>query len=601
MRFGQDCCANCEPTRILRQLIAGVADNAVRIKMLEQGDALILDQALTILRTAEATQSQAASLQTAAINAIRRSAYKTGKAEETMGKHTHHFAKVCEGTARPIGAIYIHNLSTSGVSELVELSIAPSGQAARDGTVIIQALPDTGSALDAIPHSTYTTLFKHIQLQPGKSAKTVIGNPIHCFGVFTAKINWTGDGGTPPPVTTSIHVLENLQQAVIISATQQKMGMLHGGYENGIRFCPDYHPLNKWLIGAKLPPMRVGRRFDGPHHPEGLHQYTRLPMGISHARDDYGRRFSDIFGHIPNTARCMEDLIVYSSTYDEHINLLRLLFQTASDNNVSFNRKKTVFATHSVVFAGYVVSENGFCPNPELTRAIREFPRPGNITDLRSFFGLCQQVGNFSIKLAATLAPLSPMLKKNIAWEWTPEHELSFKAARTELAVMPELAFYDPNRPTTLFTDASLVNGLGFILKQCATAWQMVQAGSRFLRPAETRYAMIERRILCVTGSISLAYNLMTLLITDNKVGESLKSDRKLTKSQNLKLSNQKVACLQKGGRPKPVKFKLYAQHKLQLFTDYVPISLSSKSDLLARKIGSMSNFSTRCHFIFFH
>jgi hypothetical protein len=48
---------------------------------------------------------------------------------------------------------------------------------------------------------------------------------------------------------------------------------------------------------------------------------------------------------------------------------------------------------------------------------------------------------------------------------------------------MPELSFYDTNRPTTLFTDASLLNGLGFILKQRATSgtWQMVQVGSRFL------------------------------------------------------------------------------------------------------------------------
>ncbi|KAI9555012.1 putative uncharacterized protein K02A2.6-like [Daphnia sinensis] len=450
--------------------------------MLEQGDALTLDQALTILRTAEATQSQAASLQTAesAINAIRRSAYKTGKTEETKEKQLHHFAKVCEGTAKPIGAIYIQNLATSGDSELVELSIAPNGQTAQDGTVIIHALPDTGSALDAIPHSTYTSHFKHIPLQPGKSAKTAIGNPIHCFGVFRAKIKWTGDGGTPRSVTTSIYVLENLQQAVINSATQQKLGMLHDGYPhtrvNSCALDEDSMALTTFAT------------------PEGLHQYTRLPMGISHAGDDYGRRFSDIFGHIPNTARCMEDLIIYSSNYNEHINLLRLLFQTASDNNVSFNRKKTVFATHSVVFAGYVVSENGFCPNPELTRAIREFPRPGNITDLR----------NFSVKLAATLAPLSPLLKKNIVWEWTPEHESSFKAARTELAVIPELAFYDPNRPTTLFTDASRLNGLGFILKQRATsgAWQMVQAGSRFLRPAETRYAMIELECLAASWAM---------------------------------------------------------------------------------------------------
>jgi hypothetical protein len=60
--------------------------------------------------------------------------------------------------------------------------------------------------------------------------------------------------------------------------------------------------------------------------PEGLHQYTRLPMGIN------GRRFSDIFGHIPNMARCMEDLVVYSRSYKEHFALVRYLCKTANDN-----------------------------------------------------------------------------------------------------------------------------------------------------------------------------------------------------------------------------------------------------------------------------
>jgi hypothetical protein len=63
-----------------------------------------------------------------------------------------------------------------------------------------------------------------------RSAKTAIGNPIHCFGAFTVKINLTGDGETPRPVTTLIHVLESLQQAVISSASQRELGMLHDGY-----------------------------------------------------------------------------------------------------------------------------------------------------------------------------------------------------------------------------------------------------------------------------------------------------------------------------------------------------------------------------------
>jgi hypothetical protein len=55
--------------------------------------------------------------------------------------------------------------------------------------------------------------------------------------------------------------------------------------------------------------------------PEGLHQYTRPPMGICHASDYFGRRFFDIFGRIPNTTR-MEDLVIYLRTHEEHVDLL---------------------------------------------------------------------------------------------------------------------------------------------------------------------------------------------------------------------------------------------------------------------------------------
>jgi hypothetical protein len=136
-------------------------------------------------------------------------------------------------------------------------------------------------------------------------------------------------------------------------------------------------------------------------------------MEISHARDDYKRRFYEIFGHIPNTSRCMEDIIIFFRTNEEHICLLRLLSRTADEHNVSFNKNKTVLASHTGVFAGYVVSEHGFCPNHALTQAIREFPQSSNVTDLRSFFELCQQVGNFSPMIAAASCHLPRSSKKS--------------------------------------------------------------------------------------------------------------------------------------------------------------------------------------------
>lgn len=162
----------------------------------------------------------------------------------------------------------------------------------------------------------------------------------------------------------------------------------------------------------------------------------------------------------------MENLIIYSATYKVHVELVRAVLKTASDHNVGVNRAKTTFAEPTEKFAGYIVSEEGFRPSPDFKRAIREFPQPRNVTELRSFYGLCQQVGNFSSKIATTLAPLSPFLKKNLELNWGTQQESAFQIARKELAQENELAFYNPNRITSLHVDASRLQGLGFILKQ---------------------------------------------------------------------------------------------------------------------------------------
>jgi len=61
------------------------------------------------------------------------------------------------------------------------------------------------------------------------------------------------------------------------------------------------------------------------------------------------------------------------------------------------------------------------------------------------------------------------------------------------------LSFFDMSKPTRLCTDASH-QGLGFILQQQDTpsTWTLIQAGSRFLTDAESRYAIVELEMLTV-------------------------------------------------------------------------------------------------------
>ena len=67
----------------------------------------------------------------------------------------------------------------------------------------------------------------------------------------------------------------------------------------------------------------------------------------------------------------------------------------------------------------------------------------------------------------------------------------------------PALAYFDPTKPTRLSTDASQ-RGIGFILQQKKQdMWSLIQAGSRFLSGAESRYAIIEFELLAVAWSIA--------------------------------------------------------------------------------------------------
>ena len=72
--FEKDCCAACQNTRLLGQMVFGVLDDDVRRKLLELGAKLTLEKAITIVRTAEATRLQSSNMKqgtTAPVNQIK--------------------------------------------------------------------------------------------------------------------------------------------------------------------------------------------------------------------------------------------------------------------------------------------------------------------------------------------------------------------------------------------------------------------------------------------------------------------------------------------------------------------------------------------------
>ena len=123
-----------------------------------------------------------------------------------------------------------------------------------------------------------------------------------------------------------------------------------------------------------------------------------------------------------------------------------------------------------------------------------------------------------------------------------PQHSEAFKKMREELSKPSTQAYYDHRKPTRLYTDASRLHGLGFVLKQKQSDgnWRIVQAGSRYLSGAEERYAMVELELLAIawacqkTASFIEGINFM--IVTDHKPLIPILGDYSLAGIENKRL-----------------------------------------------------------------
>ena len=151
------------------------------------------------------------------------------------------------------------------------------------------------------------------------------------------------------------------------------------------------------------------------------------------------------------------------------------------------------------MFLGHLVDTEGIRADPSKTSAITEMEPPTNISELRRFMGMVNQLGKFSLNLADLTQPLRQLLSKKSTWLWGPDQDQAFANVKAELAKPTVLTLYDPLAPTKVSADASS-HGLGAVLMQKSDSqWRPVAYASRSMTETERRYAQIEKEALATT------------------------------------------------------------------------------------------------------
>ena len=152
----------------------------------------------------------------------------------------------------------------------------------------------------------------------------------------------------------------------------------------------------------------------------GLYRYTRLPFGVSSAP----AMFQTVLEHILrglNRVRCrLDDIFLNEKSEWEHLKLLDEVLTRLEQSSVKLKKSKCVFP-------------QGVHPLADKIEAIRNAPRPTDVSQLKSYLGLLNYYGKFMPNLSTLLHPLYALLQQNQSWVWSKACEQAFQQSKEKL------------------------------------------------------------------------------------------------------------------------------------------------------------------------
>ena len=212
-------------------------------------------------------------------------------------------------------------------------------------------------------------------------------------------------------------------------------------------------------------------------------------------------------------------------------------------------------------FAGFEITPDSVRPSEKFLQAIERFPVPTDITGVRSWFGLINQV-SYAYSLTKELEPFRELLKPRNKFYWDESLDKIFRESKASIVenVKNGVRIFNPDLKTCLTTDWSKT-GSGFILSQkhctctnnvvncCAVGWKIVFAGSKFNNKTEMSYAPIEGECLAVVRALFKARYFVLgctdlTVVTDHKPLIKVLGDRSLEDIHNPRLLNLKEKTL---------------------------------------------------------
>ena len=143
--------------------------------------------------------------------------------------------------------------------------------------------------------------------------------------------------------------------------------------------------------------------------PFGRYEYVKVPFGLAQAPAYFQELMTGVLKDLPFAMAYLDDIIIYSSTPEEHLQHIKTVFEKLCHAKLSMKVRKCHFFTKEIIYLGHILGMEGIKPVPAKTEAIKAMHPPMNPKQVRAFFGLVGYYQKF-IKNFAKIAKLLTML-----------------------------------------------------------------------------------------------------------------------------------------------------------------------------------------------
>ncbi|XP_074555934.1 uncharacterized protein LOC141811777 [Curcuma longa] len=264
----------------------------------------------------------------------------------------------------------------------------------------------------------------------------------------------------------------------------------------------------------------------------GLYEWLVMPFGLTNAPSTFMRLMNHILRAFIGdfVVVYFDDILIYSKNLDEHLNHLQKVLLVLRNEKLYANLQKCSFCTSQIEFLGYIVSAKGIAVDEEKVKAIREWPTPKTINEVRSFHGLASFYRRFVKNFSTLAAPLTEVVKKNVGFHWDSEQNSAFNLLKEKLTSAPILALPNFAKTFEIECDASGI-GIGAVLIQ---EGQPLAYFSEKLSGATLNYPTYDKEMYALVRALETWQHYLWpkefVIHTDHESLKHLKSQSKLNR-----------------------------------------------------------------------